>query len=178
MTMQTHTEAHTIEQLTTLSKNDLAALIEVLQDCVAGGASVSFMQPLSSDKARAFWQGVAASAAQGQRALFVTRDADGQISGTVQCVPAQPENQPHRADISKLLVHRRARRQGLGEALMCAAEAWAKEQGRHVLVLDTAGGGAEALYEKLGWQLCGTVPGYALMPDGALCATNFYYKHL
>lgn len=158
---------------------DLAALAEVLIDCVAGGASVSFMQPLSPHKAQAYWQGVAASVAVAERALFVARDSAGGIVGTVQLVLSQPENQPHRADISKLLVQRQARRHGLGAQLMQAAEQYAHAQGKTTLVLDTAtGGGAENLYRCLGWQLCGQIPDFALSPDGGLCATTIFYKKL
>jgi ribosomal protein S18 acetylase RimI-like enzyme len=90
-----------------------------------------------------------------------------------------PENQPHRADVVKMLVHRRARRRGLGEALMRAAEVEAKKRGRTVLVLDAVtGGDAARLYEKLGWIKVGDVPRFALMPDGRECGTTFYYRDL
>jgi GNAT superfamily N-acetyltransferase len=159
--------------------DDIAALCEVLIDCVDGGASVSFMQPMSRAKAEDFWLGVAKSVGLGERALIVARDKAEHIVGTVQLILRQPENQPHRADISKLLVHRDARSHGLGAALMAAAELAAKAAGKRVLVLDTAtGGGAESLYERLGWQLCGRIPDYALWPNGGLCATTIYYKHL
>ena len=172
--------SHSIQQLHTLDNPaDMAALCQVLMDCVEGGASVSFMQPLSSAKAEAFWRGVAHAVALNERALLVARDGAGLIVGTVQVVLSQPENQPHRADISKLLVHRNARRHGLGAQLMLAAERSAKAAGKSVLVLDTAtGGGAETLYERLGWQLCGRIPDYALWPSGGLCATTIYYKPL
>lgn len=157
----------------------LRELAGLLIDCVEGGASVGFMQPLSLERALAFWHGVAADVAAGRRVLLVARKGDGRIAGTVQLVLAQPENQPHRADLVKLLVHRQARGRGLGRSLMLAAEDEARRCGRHVLVLDTAvDGGAEPLYEGLGWQRVGTVPHYALMPDGAPCATCYYYKHL
>ena len=158
---------------------DIAALCDVLIDCVDGGASVSFMQPLSRAKAEAFWQGVAASVARQERLLLVARDFSGAIVGTVQAILSQPENQPHRADISKLLVHRRARAVGLGAALMQAAEQAAHAAGKTLLVLDTAtGGGAESLYERLGWQLCGRIPDYALWPQGGLCSTTIYFKSI
>ncbi|HTD04683.1 GNAT family N-acetyltransferase [Undibacterium sp.] len=168
-----------IQQLHALDAADQEALTDVLIDCVAGGASVSFMHPLPPAKADAFWQGVADSAAKGDRALLVARNRDGRIVGTVQVVLGQTDNQPHRADISKLLVHRSARKQGLGEALMKAAEQCARSAGKTMLVLDTAtGGGAEGLYERLGWSLCGRIPDYALWPDGGLCATTIFYKPL
>lgn len=166
-----------LEQRHTLSGADLAALSEVLIDCTEGGASVGFMNPLSSAKADAFWREVASNLAVGERALWVARDEAGRIVGTVQVVFMQKENQPHRAEISKLLVHRSARRHGLGARLMQAAEQCARDAGKSLLVLDTAtDGGAEGLYERLGWQRCGQVPDYALWPSGGLCATTIFYK--
>lgn len=157
----------------------VAALADVLIDCVEGGASVSFMLPLARDRAESFWQGVAASVARQERVLLVAEDAPGDIVGTVQLVTAQPDNQPHRADIAKMLVHRKARRRGVGQQLMQAIEAEAHKEGKTVLVLDTVtGGDAERLYQRTGWQQAGVVPKYALMPDGELCGTTFYYKHL
>jgi ribosomal protein S18 acetylase RimI-like enzyme len=100
------------------------------------------------------------------------------VCGTVQLVLDQPENQPHRADLSKLLVHRRVRRQGLGEALMRAAEGMARECGKTLLVLDTASDDAERLYERLGWERVGVIPGYALLPQGGLCGTTMYYRNV
>ncbi|MCU6432823.1 GNAT family N-acetyltransferase [Undibacterium sp. Jales W-56] len=171
---------NSIQQLHALNEHaDIAALCDVLIDCVDGGASVSFMQPLSLAKAEAFWQDIAASVLRKERILLVAREASGVIVGTVQAVLSQPENQPHRADISKLLVHRRARAHGLGAALMLAAEQAARAAGKSVLVLDTAtGGGAEPLYERLGWQMCGRIPDYALWPQGGLCATTIYAKSI
>lgn len=155
-------------------------LAEVLIDCVAGGASVSFMAPLTRERARDFWRGVADSVAAGGRTLLVAEDpATGEMFGTVQVVLAQPENQPHRADIAKMLVHRRARRRGIGAGLMRAAEDTALAAGKTLLVLDTAtGSDAERLYQRLGWIRVGVVPGYALWPDGQPCATTYYYKAL
>lgn len=156
------------------------ALTEVLLDCVAGGASVSFMLPLSRDKARAFWDGVATSAARGERIVLLAEDrASGAIVGTVQVILATPENQPHRADIAKMLVYRAARRRGLGAALMRAAEQEAHAAGKSLLVLDTAtGSDAERLYANLGWQRCGEIPGYALWPDGGPCGSTIFYRTL
>ena len=155
------------------------ALADVLLDCVHGGASVSFMWPLPRAKALAFWQGVADGVARGERVLLVAEDAAGGIVGTVQLVMAMPDNQPHRADVAKMLVHRRARRQGVAQRLMAAIEAEARAEGKTVLVLDTVtGGDAERLYARAGWQRVGSVPNYALMPDGALCATTFFHKPL
>ena len=153
-----------------------SALADVLFDCVAGGASVSFMADLTREQATAFWR--EAAEADDGRAILVAEDADG-VFGVVQVIPAWPPNQPHRADISKMLVHRRARRQGAAEALLAAAEDAAREMNRTVLVLDTVtGGAAERLYEKRGWTRVGVIPDFALMPDGALCATTVFYKAL
>lgn len=156
---------------------DLAQLADVLVDCVEGGASVSFMHPLTRERALAFWRGVADGVAAGERILLVADDVQG-ICGTVQVILAQPENQPHRADVAKMLVHRRARRQGLGAALMRAAEAAAGQAGKTLLVLDTASADAERLYERMGWQSVGVVPGYALLPQGGYCDTRFYWRRL
>jgi len=152
-------------------------LAGVLIDCVEGGASVSFMHPLARDRAVAFWRRVAQGVAAGERALLVAEDAGG-LCGTVQLVLDQPENQPHRAELSKMLVHRRARRRGLGAALMRAAEATARECGKTLLVLDTANDEAERLYERLGWTRVGVIPDYALLPQGGLCGTTVYYRNL
>jgi GNAT superfamily N-acetyltransferase len=155
------------------------ALAQVLIDCVEGGASVSFMQPMTAEKAMRFWQMVVGGVARGERALLVAEDEGGTILGTVQLVLALPENQPHRADVAKLLVHRRARRRGIAERLMQALEATAREEGRTLLVLDAVtGGDAARLYARTGWQRVGDIPNYALMPDGAPCATTYFYKAL
>jgi GNAT superfamily N-acetyltransferase len=156
------------------------ALADVLIDCVKGGASVSFMWPLPRRKAIAFWKSVIDSARRRERILLVAEEvASSTIVGTVQLVFAIPENQPHRADIAKMLVHRRARRNGLGAALMRAAEDAARSAGQTLLVLDTVtGGDAERLYARLGWQRCGEIPGYALFPQGGLCSTTYFYKSL
>jgi GNAT superfamily N-acetyltransferase len=156
------------------------ALADVLLDCVEGGASVGFMHPLPRSKALAFWQNALASAARGERIVLVGEDVESNtIEGTVQVVLATPENQPHRADVAKMQVHRRARRRGLGAALMRAAEAAAREAGRTLLVLDTVtGSDAERLYARLGWQRCGVIPDYALWPRGGLCSTTVFYRVL
>lgn len=156
----------------------MPALCDLLMDCVAGGASVGFVQPMSLAKAQRFWEGVASAVARAETVLLVARDGDGRVAGTVQLVLATKENQPHRADVSKLLVHRRARRLGVGAQLMRAAEAAALRIGRTVLVLDTATPEAERLYRREGWSLCGTIPDYALMPDGSRCGTTIFFKRL
>ena len=172
------TPAWSLRRLREVDDAQIDALAGVLIDCVEGGASVSFMHPLTRDRAVAFWRRVARGVAAGERALLVAEDAEG-LCGTVQLVFDLPENQPHRADLSKMLVHRRVRRQGLGAALMRAAEATALECGKTLLVLDAVtGGDAERLYERLGWQRVGVIPGYALFPRGGLCATTVFYRDL
>lgn len=154
-------------------------LADVLMDCVEGGASVSFVGPLPRDKALAFWRGVADGVQRGERVLLVAEDAAGRIVGTVQLITAMPDNQPHRADVAKMLVHRSARRRGIAQQLMTAIDETARAEGRQVLVLDTVtGGDAERLYQRAGWQRVGEIPKYALMPDGPLCSTTYFYKHL
>lgn len=168
-----------VEQLDGASaRAAIDALCELLLDAVASGASVGFMAPLSADRARSFWRSVAEGVARGERVLFVARNEQGRIDGTVQLLVDMPDNQPHRAEIAKLQVHRRARRRGAGEALMVAAEARAREMGKTLLVLDTASAEAERLYQRQGWQQCGRIPDYALLPEGGLCATVLYCKAL
>ena len=150
----------------------------MLIDCVEGGASVSFMLPITRTTADAFWRSVAESVARGERILLIAEDSPGRIVGTVQMIFAESENQPHRADIAKMLVHRRARKRGVGAALLAAAESAAQDAGRTLLVLDTASDDAERLYARLGWQRCGVIPDYALLPGGGLCDTTFYYRTL
>jgi len=167
-----------LRRLYTVGEAELDALAGVLLDCVEGGASVSFMPPLTRERAMTFWRQVAAGVAAGERALLVAEDIEG-LCGTVQLVLQQPENQPHRADLAKMLVHRRARRRGLGAALMRAAEATARDCGKTLLVLDAVtGGDAERLYQRLGWQRVGVIPDYALMPDGKPCSTTVFYRQL
>lgn len=178
MTNQPAAAAPRIRRVGALAEREIAALADVLIDCVKGGASVSFMWPLTRAKAEAFWRSVAQSVTHGERALLVAEDANDQIVGTVQVIWAQPENQPHRGDVSKMLVHRRARRGGVGAALLAAAEQCAREAGKTLLVLDTASDDAERLYERGGWVRCGVIPNYALFPDGAPCATIVFYKSL
>lgn len=152
-------------------------LADVLVDCVDGGASVSFMWPLPRRKALDFWGRVIESAKRGERTLLVAEDTAGEVQGTVQVVFDLPENQPHRCDIAKMLVHRRARCRGVGTALMVAAESAARAAGRTLLVLDTVtGADGERLYTRLGWQRAGIIPGYALWPRGGRCDTTFFYK--
>jgi len=167
-----------VRRLGAVSEAEIDGLTDVLMDCVEGGASVSFMHPLTRERAVEFWRRVAQAVAAGERALLVAEDEEG-LCGTVQLIFDLPENQPHRADLAKMLVHRRARRRGLGAALMRAAEVTAQACGKTLLVLDAVTGGDGArLYERLGWVRVGDIPGYALFPVGGLCSTTFYYREL
>lgn len=166
-----------IRRVESATAADIDGLAAVLLDCVEGGASVGFMHPFTLDGARAFWRGIAAEAAHGKRALLVAED-EGGIAGTVHLVLAQPDNQPHRADLCKMLVARRMRQQGVGAALITAAESVARDAGKTLLVLDTANEAAERLYTRMGWQAVGSIPGYALLPEGGLCRTTYFYREL
>ena len=166
-----------VRRLHAVDDAQIDGLADVLIDCVEGGASVSFMSPLRRERAVAYWREIAQGVAAGKRALLIAEDAHG-LCGNVQLVFDLPENQPHRADLSKMLVHRRARRQGLGAALMRAAESTARECGKTLLVLDTASDDAERLYERMGWQRVGAIPDFALLPQGGLCATIVFYRDL
>jgi GNAT superfamily N-acetyltransferase len=167
-----------IRVLERLAEREIDGLGDVLIDCVEGGASVGFMMTMSRAKAAAYWREVSASVARGERIVIAALDTGGAILGTVQLLLDVPENQLHRGDVAKMLVHRRARRRGLGAALIAAAEDCARSAGRTLLVLDTASGDAERLYRRQGWQRCGRIPGYALFPDGTPCATTIYFKSL
>jgi GNAT superfamily N-acetyltransferase len=156
----------------------IPALSEVLVDCVDGGASVGFMLPYGMDDAVLYWRGVADQVAAGTTLLLVA-EIDGKIHGTVQVGFAQMPNQPHRGDLKKLLVHRAARGKGLSRLLMDEAERQASAHGKTLLVLDTATGSpAEAIYPRLGWIRTGTIPDYALWPDGGYCDTTIFYKRI
>ena len=168
-----------VRKLSEVSSTQIEQLADVLIDCVDGGASVSFMSPLARNTAVQFWQRVASDAASGARVLLVAVDPEAGIVGTVHLVTDLPPNQPHRADVSKLLVHRKARRQGVALQLMQSLEQAALEVGRHVLVLDTVTGGPAArLYESLGFVRVGDIPDFALWPQGGYCSTTYFYKHL
>ncbi len=168
-----------IRPLPTLDEHDIRALGDLLIDCVDGGASVSFMHPMTRAKADAFWQSVAASVARRERIVLAAYDAANSLVGTVQLILNLPENQPHRADLAKMLVRQRARRQGIGAALLTAAEHAAINAGRTLLVLDTVTqSDGERLYTRQGWQRCGVIPNYALHPDGRPCSTTYFYKQL
>ncbi|UTY58459.1 GNAT family N-acetyltransferase [Massilia sp. erpn] len=170
----------TIEELDGAGlRANLDALAEVLHDCVQHGASVGFVFPFTLDDARGFWRELVPQIESGARKLLVARDADGVVCATVQLGLAMPPNGRHRADVNKMLVHTRARRQGLAGKLLAAAEEHARALGRSLLVLDTwSGSPAEDLYRKQGYQLCGQIPQYALAAEGGLGATTVMYKLL
>lgn len=173
------TTALQVRCIETVGEREIRELSEVLIDCVAGGASVSFMHPMTPAKADAFWRSAASSAVRGERKILAAYDAEATIVGTVQVVWAQPENQPHRADVAKMLVHRRARRLGVGAALLAAAESVALDAGKTLLVLDAVtDGDGYRLYSRQGWQRVGDIPNYALWPDGRLCSTTVFFKSL
>jgi GNAT superfamily N-acetyltransferase len=152
-------------------------LAAVLADCVNGGASVNFMLPYAPADAAQFFKKVIPSIARGETILLAAK-VGGRIVGTVQLGLDTPPNQPHRAEVKKMLVHRAARGKGIGAALLTHIEALARQKGRTLLVLDTASDDARRLYERGGWQRLGNIPDYALLPDGALCDTTIYWKKL
>lgn len=156
----------------------MEGLADLLIGCVEGNASVSFMLPLPRARATAFWRRVVDDVATGRRAVLVAEDADG-VCGTVQLVLDLPENQPHRADLAKMLVHPRRRRQGLGAALLSGAEQMALDCGRTLVVLDAVTDGAAArMYARHGWIRVGDIPKYALYPEGGYCSTTYFYRDL
>jgi GNAT superfamily N-acetyltransferase len=168
----------TLRRLHAVDDAQIDGLADVLIDCVKGGASVSFMHPLTRDRATAFWRQVAKGVATGERVLLIAQDPQG-ICGTVQLMFNLPENQPHRADLTKMLVHRRARRKGLGAALLQAAETTARQCGKTLLVLDAVtNGDAARMYSRHGWMRVGDIPNFALMPDGTPCSTTYFYRDL
>ena len=172
--------SHTVDLLAPeQARAKRAGLVDLLVDSVESGASVNFVWPMTRAKAEPFWESALASHARGERLIF-TAEAGGRLDGTVQLILAPQENQAFRADVAKLLVHRRARRQGLGAALMAAAEEAARRIGRTLLTLDTeTGSDGERLYERLGWIRFGQVPGYATTADNRTRQTvSFFYKAL
>lgn len=159
-------------------RQHLSALAEVLFDCVEGGASVSFMAPFSKADAESFLESVLEKVQQGDRILLAAF-IDSKLVGTVQILTAMPPNQPHRADIAKLLVLRSARGQGVGNRLMKQVEEVSRREGKTLLVLDTAtGDSGERVYTRLGWTRVGIIPKYALYPDGRWCDTTIFFKQL
>lgn len=161
----------------TSARKALPTLIDILVDGVRGGASIGFMNPFDPVEAQEWWEGVLADVADGRTVLFGAW-LDGALVGTAQLIPASKANQPHRADVSKVIVHGKARQRGIGKALMAAVDEEARRRNLRVLVLDTATGSpAEHLYQATGWQKVGVIPDYALWPDGGFCATTYYYKN-
>jgi ribosomal protein S18 acetylase RimI-like enzyme len=159
------------------------ALVELLVDAVDSGASIGFLPPLGEAEAVAYWDTVATALHEGSRLLLVARTSEGPHAGTivgsVQLDLALRANARYRAEVVRLMVHRRARRQGLGRALMVAVEGHARRLGRTTLVLDTRQGDpSEDLYRSLGWMLAGTIPRYARSAGGTLDATVIYYRLL
>ncbi len=160
------------------ARHHVGALADVLVDCVEGGASVSFMAPFSKSDAESFFEKVADGVERGERTLLAAF-MDSKLVGTVQILTATPPNQPHRADIAKLLVHRSARGHGIGARLMERAEEAARLVGKTLLVLDSVtGGDGERLYIRMGWNIVGVIPNYALFPDGRFCDTTVFWKAL
>lgn len=169
----------TIDSLDAMAvEGAIPALTEILRDCVANGASVGFMTWNTPADYERYWRELIAAVAAGQVVLLVAR-IEADVVGTAQLHLIGKPNQPHRAEIAKVLVHSRVRRQGIGEALMQRAEEIARKNGRDLLVLDTdENGAARRLYNRLGWTELGTIPRYALMPDGAECGSTFFFKNL
>jgi GNAT superfamily N-acetyltransferase len=168
----------TIRRLDRVDERLIGELADLTKDCVDGGASIGFMQPLTRERAMAFWRKIGSAVAAGERVLLVAEDDQG-VCGTVQLIVDLPDNQPHRADLAKMQVHRRARRHGVGAALLQAAEDIARSSGKTLLVLDAVtGGDAARLYERHGWVRVGEIPNYALFPDGASCSTTYFYRDL
>ncbi|MHB8384812.1 MAG: GNAT family N-acetyltransferase [Candidatus Binataceae bacterium] len=154
----------------------IAALSDILIEVVANGGSVSFMHPLARDVAEHSWKDSLARAASGGRVVLGAWDGD-ELIGTVTLDLATPPNQPHRAEIAKLMTRVGHRGRGVARSLMLEAERIAAERGRTLLVLDTADdGGAAGLYEGIGYQRVGVIPGYALKPHGGLTGTIIYFK--
>jgi ribosomal protein S18 acetylase RimI-like enzyme len=153
-------------------------LSEILIETVANGGSVSFMHPLPPEVANAFWDGALAAAGRDECIILGAWDGDV-LAGTVTLLLDCPPNQPHRAEIAKMMTRITHRGRGIATALMQAAEAHAVKQNRTLLVLDTASdGGAAGLYEKLGFRLAGEIPDYALKPHGGLSGALIYWKRI
>jgi GNAT superfamily N-acetyltransferase len=162
----------------TEAREQLDALAGVLADCVAGGASVGYLDPFSHADARAVYDDYLRDAEQGRR-IILGAFLDGNLVGTAQLVLAVPPNQPHRAEVARVLVHRSARRRGIAQRLMEQLEQEARAEGKTLLVLDAVtGGDAARLYDHLGWNTVGVIPDYALYPDGRFCDTTVFWKAL
>ena len=169
----------TIETLDVAAAREAGALAELLCDAVDSGASVGFLPPLTDDEATAYWRSVIACVGAGSRVLVVARGDDGQVVGSAQLDLALQTNGRHRAEVQKVMVHTKARRRGIGRALMRAVEDRARQAGRTTLVLDTRQGDpSERLYAAMGYRRAGVIPAYARSANGTLHATAFYYKLL
>lgn len=160
--------------------SDLSSLVAITDDCVAGGASIGFMNDVTTERLTQFWSTALADAEEGHRVILVADSMElGSPIGTVQLLLKMPDNQPHRADVAKLQVHRCARKQGVAEQLMSAIELEARTHQRSLLVLDTVSdSAADRLYRRLGWIECGQIPNFALWPNGDYCPTTVFYKQL
>ncbi len=158
----------------------LDELTDILHGCVHTGASIGFVLPFSTEDARAYWQATVRPDLQaGALDLFVAYDG-GRIMGTVQLIPARMPNQPHRADVAKLLVHRDARRRGLGRSLMTALLTRAADQGKTLLVLDTRSSDpSRVLYQSMGFEIAGEIPNYCRNPfDNRFEPTTYMFRQL
>ena len=160
------------------ARTHLDGLAAVLADCVAGGASVGYLAPFSHEEARRVYEEYLVDIERGRRVLLAAFSGAALV-GTAQLVFPPHPNQPHRAEVARVLVHRSARRRGIASRLMEELESEAREEGRTLLVLDAVtGGDAERLYERLGWVKVGVIPSYALYPDGSPCDTTYFWKAL
>lgn len=158
------------------ARADLDRFCALLADAVDHGAGVGFLRPLDPARARAYWNDVFAAVGHGSKILLAAADG-GDLIGTVHLELVAKQNQPHRGEVLKLLVHTAHRRRGIARELMAAVEREAKAAGRWLLVLDTEGGsGAEAFYDASGWQRVGSIPSFALNADGVPTPNIIYYK--
>jgi ribosomal protein S18 acetylase RimI-like enzyme len=161
-----------------LAREKADELAVLTRSCVEAGASVSFLASSPDDDIVAYWHGIATEVAERHTALLIAVEGTALV-GTVHVAGSPMPNGPHRAEVGKLLVHPEARRRGIGTALMAEAEEVARTMGRTLLVLDTVPGtAAERLYRRLGWRELGTIPGYALLPDGTPASSTFFWKDL
>ncbi|MCA9193529.1 MAG: GNAT family N-acetyltransferase [Planctomycetales bacterium] len=161
-------------------RSDIADLANITMDCVEGGASIGFMNGVDAHRLLEFWSNCFDSVSSGGRIILVAESSEHpKIVGTVQLLLNMPDNQPHRAEVAKLQVHRCARNRGIAEKLMVAIEREAKLNGRKLLVLDTVTDSSAArLYRRLSWIECGEIPNFALWPSGEYCSTTVFYKQL
>ena len=157
----------------------IPALAELIQDAVEGGAGVNFLAGVTIDDAAAWWRERIPQVDDGTISTFVARDAGGRIVGCTILIRSRNPNSMHRAEVGKVLVHRDARRRGIGRALMETVETVARAEGRWLLVLDTATGStADTFYRNLGWQELGTMPDHSRLPNGDLAPTTYFWKDL